>query len=38
MFNYNNESPVFNAWVHTGMIIKILSAIGMVAAVWYFLD
>lgn len=36
LFNYD-ESPAFNAFIHIGMIVKILSAIGMIAALWYFL-
>lgn len=35
LFNHN-ESPVFNVFVHVGMIVKILSALGIVFALWYY--
>lgn len=33
----HNESPVFNAFVHVGMAVKILTAIGIIFACWYYL-
>ncbi len=35
LFNHN-ESPVFNAFVHIGMAIKILTAIGIIIGLWYY--
>jgi hypothetical protein len=31
-----NESPVFNTFVHIGMVVKILTAIGIIFALWYY--
>ncbi len=31
------ENPVFNAFVHVGMAVKILTALGMLFALWYYL-
>ncbi len=36
IFNYD-ESPAFNAFIHIGMVVKVLSAIGMIVGLWYFL-
>lgn len=36
LFNYN-ESSFFNTFVHFGMIVKVLSAIAMMIALWYYL-
>jgi len=35
LFNHN-ESPVFNAFVHIGMAVKILTALGMIFGLWYY--
>ncbi|MDA0692176.1 MAG: hypothetical protein O3A78_02005 [Nitrospinae bacterium] len=35
-FNYN-ESPIFNTFIHAGMLVKLLAAIGMIVGIWYFL-
>jgi hypothetical protein len=35
LFN-RNESPVFNAFVHIGMIVKILTALGILFGLWYY--
>lgn len=35
-FNYN-ESPFFNVFIHVGMLVKVLAAIGMIVGIWYFL-
>jgi hypothetical protein len=31
-----NENPVFNTFVHIGMVVKILTAIGIIFALWYY--
>jgi hypothetical protein len=36
-FLNHDESPAFNAFVHIGMIIKILTAFGMIFGLWYYL-
>jgi uncharacterized membrane protein YdbT with pleckstrin-like domain len=35
IFNHK-ENPVFNVFVHVGMIVKVLSALGMIFALWYY--
>ncbi len=36
LFNHN-ENPIFNAFVHIGMGVKILAALGMIVGIWYYL-
>lgn len=36
-FLNHNENPVFNAFVHIGMVVKILTALGMIFGLWYYL-
>jgi hypothetical protein len=35
-FNYK-ENPFFNAFVHFGMLVKILMALGIIVGIWYYL-
>jgi len=35
-FFNRNENPIFNVFVHVGMIVKVLSALGMIFALWYY--
>ncbi len=30
------EHPGWNVFVHTGMILKVLTALAMIGALWYF--
>ena len=32
----SKESPVFNAFVHFGLAVKILTALGIIFALWYY--
>lgn len=34
-FNHK-ENPIFNVFVHVGMIVKVLSALGIIFALWYY--
>ena len=36
IFFNHRESPVFNVFVHVGMIVKVLSALGMIFGLWYY--
>jgi len=34
-FNHD-ESPFFNAFIHFGMAVKVLAALGMILGLWYY--
>lgn len=36
LFSYKDNS-FFNAFIHTGMLIKVLIAIAMIVGLWYYL-
>ena len=31
------KAPIFNTFIHAGMLVKLLAAIGMIVGIWYFL-
>ena len=36
-FFSRDENPFFNWFVHVGMAVKILTALGIIFALWYYL-
>lgn len=34
-FNHN-ENPFFNLFIHVGMVVKVLAALGIIFWLWYY--